>query len=601
MMPYANLITRQDDPDGVMAHAGKYAGGVALIVLGGPSGADWQALKKRIQPDVVLTANGSTQIPGADYWMLAENMHHQHLQALQGDSRGVAFMQMLNSPNTATWRLVSHRSWDLLDNRENAIRIRRMGWELDKIPEAFSLREYGEGYLNGWMFRHREAAQPRVEFRVGTVGLQLLHHAGILGVREVHTIGYDLMIKGGKHHWYNYPRYKADRFTTDEMFVRRQYGRVEVNTRWAWVETAEYLREIKYLFDRAGLDWIDHSDGLLKYEGVWCAQTRPAQPKAPAAPVQNSVIEYKPDAKTFVAWDHQGKGAAYIEALRQARHRYSGDIHDYRKMDFVLSDHAILGRGEQIAMFWKCGTRKIFIYPHTARPNLVNDIEDEFPAVTAHFVAAAGHVDVMRAYGYEKPIEVAGWSLCPIRPFQARQEARRVLFAPIHPRCDFIDQQLNREVWQKLLKLARADDIALTVRYIGDIREGGLEIVDHPNVSYTPGNLVPSWEQIDAADVVISHQTFAWLAVARGVPTVMMGEDMPAHLVPRGQPPKFANNWRRYADLLAFPLDIIETRHPLQILGEAIKHHPDVEGWKARMIGEPFDAARFVTTLESYF
>jgi len=265
-------MMREDDPAAVMAHKDRFFGGVALVVLGGPSGQGWRAVQEQVEPDVILTANGNTELPGAEYWMLAENMHYQWGQARMGMERGQEFMRMLQARNTAKYRLVSHRSWDLLTDRENCIRIRRKGYELNEMPEDFSLRDYGEGFLNGWMFKHTQASNKNVNFHVGTVGLHLLHLAGILGCREVHTIGFDLMIKAGKHHWYNWPVYQADRFTNDNMFVRRQYGDYFVNTRWAWVETAQYLKAIEHIFERDALVWKDHSDGLMKFEGLRCAQ-----------------------------------------------------------------------------------------------------------------------------------------------------------------------------------------------------------------------------------------------------------------------------------------------------------------------------------------
>lgn len=257
-----------------MAHKDRFYGGRALIVLGGPSGKDWKSVFDEIQPNVLMTANGNTGLPGVEYWMLAENMHYQQGQAQQhGTQRGKEFMKIVEGPNTAHYRLISHRSWDLFNDHTNCIRIRRTGYELTQIPDDFSLRDYGEGYLNGWMFRHVAANQANVNYHVGTVGLHLLHHAGILGCSEVHTIGYDLMFKGETHHWYKYPPYQPDRFTNANMFVCCRYGDVQVPTRWVWIETAKYLRAIEYLFERDNLEWIDHSNGLLSYEGLWCTRS----------------------------------------------------------------------------------------------------------------------------------------------------------------------------------------------------------------------------------------------------------------------------------------------------------------------------------------
>ena len=122
---------RPDDPAGVMAHAGRYDGGCALVVLGGPSGQGWAGLRDAIRPDVILTANGATRLAGADYWMLVENMNYCHNGAQRGSERLAAFLGVLDPGNSAGVLLVSRRSWDLLDaygvDSDRCVRIRRAG------------------------------------------------------------------------------------------------------------------------------------------------------------------------------------------------------------------------------------------------------------------------------------------------------------------------------------------------------------------------------------------------------------------------------------------------------------------------------------------
>ena len=261
---------RPDDPGAVMAHTGRFDGGVALVVLGGPSGQDWMRLRDEIVPDVILTMNGMTRLPGADYWLLAENMNFCHNRGAQGDERLKAFMHVLDCDNTAEFKLVNHRNFNLLAlygiDEADCISIRRTGYsDLDD----FSWREYGDGYLNGDISDDDDAWRPGVKVRKGTVGLQLLHQAGILGCREVHTIGWDLMFgSNNKHHWYEHPRYVAGRFRTEKMFIRHK----GIETQVWWLETAAYLKGLEPVFERDNLLWRDHSDGLLRVEGLWCAQ-----------------------------------------------------------------------------------------------------------------------------------------------------------------------------------------------------------------------------------------------------------------------------------------------------------------------------------------
>jgi hypothetical protein len=259
------MMTRLDDPEKVMRHADRFHGGKALIVLGGYSASGWEALREEIKPDVILIGNGVNSIvQGADYWMCAENMTPW---AARENPRSISLMQMFYRDAGAKIKLVSHRSWHLLKDATNCIRIQRdknHGSWLGKTPDYFSFRDYGGGFLNGWLFQHKEAG---VEVHVGTVGTHLLHMAGILGCSEVHTIGFDLCFKEkDKHHSYSYPTYQPDRYRTEKMFVQH----AGLDTQLVWIEAAQFLREIQPLFIRDGLNWIDHSTGLLQaMDVVW--------------------------------------------------------------------------------------------------------------------------------------------------------------------------------------------------------------------------------------------------------------------------------------------------------------------------------------------
>lgn len=267
---------RPDDPIGVARYKRAYYGGKALVVLGGTSAQDWERIRDEIKPDVILGANGTCfEIDNLDFHMIVENLHMAAGKAAQGDVRYKRIMDILTIKHNARVRLVSYLSWDLVDDRTNAVAIRRLG-ELGSDYEAqfktFSFREYGEGFLAGPMFDHPGAlTSPKIKFRIGTVATQLLHMAGILGVSEVHTIGFDFCFKDPhKHHWYKngYPIYQPDRFRTGEMFTEC-HG---LKTQFDWIAGAQWLKDtVMPLMKRDGLKWVDHSDGLLKAMGLWSA------------------------------------------------------------------------------------------------------------------------------------------------------------------------------------------------------------------------------------------------------------------------------------------------------------------------------------------
>lgn len=264
-MRYQPTEPRTDDPASVMQHANRFKDKRALIVLGGYSASNWAELYAELKPDVILGGNGvNFLIDGLDYWMCAENMNRAHNRA-SIDEADAGRVKMFHHEAGAKVKMISHHSWNLLKDNKNCVKIRRQGYELNEIEEYFNFRDYGLGFLAGWLLKNKEAG---AGVHVGTVGAQLLHLAGILGCAEVHTIGYDLMFKEeDRHHAYAYPLYQTDKFRTDSF--RTEYKGSK--TQWAWVESAQWLKAIEYLFRRDGLKWYDHSDGLLKVEGLECA------------------------------------------------------------------------------------------------------------------------------------------------------------------------------------------------------------------------------------------------------------------------------------------------------------------------------------------
>lgn len=303
--------------------------------------------------------------------------------------------------------------------------------------------------------------------------------------------------------------------------------------------------------------------------------------------------------RKYLYFDHQSKGNAYIAALADYQKVPYSVNHD-RDIYFVLTDHDVLGRGKKLDRIYANGCRRFFIYPHAARPNLYNDIYPERSYITAHFVVSPVHAQILRKYGYSLPIHDVGWHLCPIREFQPRKQVRNVLFAPIHPRCAEIDKQVNREAWGRLYSLAKDGIIDLTVRYIRTLEDSGLPPMQE-GVTYVKGELDQSYSEIDNADVVVGHQTIAWISVARGIPTVMMAEDMPSHQIKSGTPDHvYVKSWDKYKDLLMYPLDLLKTNDTMEMLESAAICDMEIREWRENMIGRPFDQEKFLEILKSY-
>lgn len=252
---------RPDDPVEVMKHAGRYKGGIALAVLGGPSGKEWERLRQEIHPDVILGANGvNSVIRNLPYWMCPENMQYAHRHRAD-DPYWQEIMDMFHRDTGAKVRMINFKNWRLMENTSNCIRIKRKGYPEGEWPESFSLRDYGEGFMSGWTWSQPDKHIPQ---QVGTTGAQMLHLAGILGCREVHTIGFELT---GTEHFYRYPQYHPDHFRRHANFVEYK----GVSTQAVWLEGARFLQYMLPYFDRDGLQWFDHSGGLFKLMGMKCA------------------------------------------------------------------------------------------------------------------------------------------------------------------------------------------------------------------------------------------------------------------------------------------------------------------------------------------
>lgn len=303
--------------------------------------------------------------------------------------------------------------------------------------------------------------------------------------------------------------------------------------------------------------------------------------------------------KSFYVYNHQGKAGAFVEALLS--HGWT-QTKEQTKANIILSDMDITSRGRTLEELSRMG-KKVFLYPHGAIPAIFYDFDGYKPskAVSAHFVPAPGHLEVMRAYGYPAPLEVIGWHLSPVRKFTPRREIRRILFAPIHPNNNGFLSRIDREINSKSFRAARTiaagEGASLTVRYLGDLRINGLWRAG--GVAFIQGKPDLSVGEIERSDLVIAHHTFAYMAVALGVPTLMMGEDEAPRLGDREERLLRARSWDKYRDLMRYPLDILDG-DPFDLAVRAAGSDSDILQWRERMIGKPFDPALFVERVRSF-
>ena len=304
----------------------------------------------------------------------------------------------------------------------------------------------------------------------------------------------------------------------------------------------------------------------------------------------------------FYCHDHQGKAAAYIEALTSI----GGHIRtsEPREADFALLDHDLGVKRLLIKTFER---KPIFLYPHTPRPWIQYDgMYPPNKLVTAQFVVGEGALQVMRAYEFEQMcdryIYAVGWSLCPIQNFQPVENPKKILFAPIHVNgngyLSVREKRTNRRAYMRLLNLARKQGLELTVRYLYTIEGNG--IYEDAGVKYVRGEADQSFKDIDAADVIVSHQTMAYIAIARGKPTLMMEENKPPMSGNTLGAIKVVKSWDKYKDLLMFPHDILAKEDPIELIKDAARSDEKIREWKNLFIGKPFNGQLFVSLVGQY-
>lgn len=298
----------------------------------------------------------------------------------------------------------------------------------------------------------------------------------------------------------------------------------------------------------------------------------------------------------FWCYKHQHKANVYINALLRA-----GFEESETNPDFVLIDHDVGKHGQgfrpQIVKHAREGA-KIFMYPHAARPMIQWD--GMYPLFTENvagsFVIAPGHVEVMKRYGYPLPTWVVGWSYCRQRTFRPVAKVKNILFCPIHPHANGWLSEMDRECNVRTLKaLLQLKGVHIIVRYLRDLSKNGLWV--EKGVRYIQGKPDGSTREIDFADLTVAHQTPAYLAIARGKPTIMCGDRLIPH---SGNTPdcfRTVASWEKYQDYLEYPWDV-EDGDLEGMIEKARRDDIPIRSWKKRFIGEPFNPDKFVRIIK---
>lgn len=280
--------------------------------------------------------------------------------------------------------------------------------------------------------------------------------------------------------------------------------------------------------------------------------------------------------------DYCGKGSLLRQALVAAGHAVDGP----GPPDVYVTDHDLQTYGDR---------DPVVLYAHGGAPILSWDGHyAPRTGVRLHLTHGVGQAQILAAYGYPVPTVPVGWLYSDVAA-PRYGEVRRVLFAPMHPLGTGYLPDDQREANQRTFaKLSLHADFELTVRTWGRPTQAG--VPEHPGVTYVDYGGTLDTASIDAADLVVAEGTLAHLALARGVPTIFIGSDLPPDVGHTA--PLIPTRWPAYADLMRYPVDIDDG--PLSALVDAVTTpSASVEDYRRRFVGGPFDPQAAVRLVEA--
>lgn len=297
---------------------------------------------------------------------------------------------------------------------------------------------------------------------------------------------------------------------------------------------------------------------------------------------------------TFAAANNKDSANAFIKALLGAGFERVKKLKD---ADFLLYDSENVGRRWQIKKDY-LESHPGFIYPHTPQTCWLWDGVYKALPVECNFVAGSAQKAAMQSYGYPYRIETVGFPRCNVLPFQSFKGSKpRLLFVPPRPRRDGGRQEnIDLSAFYFIVENDGYFESITVCRLAGQLpefetmaldRSKYIDIVTNPRAVASPaGDML---ERIDRADLIISQNTPAYLAVAQGKPAIFYGESHTPETT-MGRAPV---HYREYESFLRFPLDLDEMNID-QVLSACRAPSEEVEDWKKRNIGGAFDAEKFI-------
>lgn len=306
--------------------------------------------------------------------------------------------------------------------------------------------------------------------------------------------------------------------------------------------------------------------------------------------------------KKFYAIERRDTAIPFINALLANGYERT---QNYKIADFLLYDKCE-STSSRIGDIIKSFDNKVrFIYPHTSYSWWFWDGFIEPKPCSCNFVVGNAAIRAMTAYGYPYRIEAIGFPRCEVKPFHSTagkhlhySSARLIGVNGSWP--DKLTKEYHIKTMDWLVKYRKCfDKITVTCMHsmerncLTNYTHYGFEFIDLGS-SLGHLNAMTAIKQMEDADIIISCNTFGHLAIANGYPAILYSKiENPVNRF------HYLKHIDLYKHLFEFPLDLFSMTGD-EVLALREKPHPLIEEWKHNMIGESFDANKFISVVREF-
>lgn len=300
--------------------------------------------------------------------------------------------------------------------------------------------------------------------------------------------------------------------------------------------------------------------------------------------------------KKFFAVKRLDTASSFVNALLHAGYV---EVPNAKQADFVLYDKESSSLARQAKMESQIVDKPVFIYPHTPYSFWFWDGIVKPRRCTCNFVVGDAAAKSMQTYGYPYRVEAVGFPRCEVKPFTPTT-GKHLIYSSSRlqgkgGKMYGAERNASIQVMRWLVQNKKFFD-TVTICYQFSIQKNGMNSFQEDGFIYrSSGEQVEmgaanTLRQLQGADIVISCNTFAYISIAQGHPTVMY----PIH--------KTVNrlaHFDLYRQWYDFPLDLY-SMDGADVLALRDKPNEQVEEWKRMNIGTSFDAEKFISIVKEF-